>query len=163
MYDPEKAHYMSATAILVKDNKFLIAKRADNLKSFPGQWTVPGGKLEKKDYINQPKDTSVHWYNLFERVVKREVKEEVGVNVNNIQYLTSLAFIRNDNIPVIIMSYYAEDHEGEIKLNPELTEYAWATLEEAKKYPLIEGIYEELEMLDNILKGKEHKEWKKSE
>ena len=32
-------------AIIVKDGKYLIAKRADYEKAFPGLWTVPGGKL----------------------------------------------------------------------------------------------------------------------
>jgi hypothetical protein len=31
-----------------------------------------------------------------------------------------------------------------VKLCPALTEYAWVTLEEAKNYDLIEGIYDEL-------------------
>jgi len=34
-------------------------------------------------------------------------------------------------------------------------------IKEAKKYDLIEGIYEELEMLDKHLKGQELKEWGK--
>ena len=40
-----------------------------------------------------------------------------------------------------------------------MTDHAWVTIEEAKEYDLIEGIYEELEMLDNHLKGDEIKEW----
>jgi hypothetical protein len=46
-------------------------------------------------------------------------------------------------------------------LDQSLTEYAWISLEEAKNYKLIEGIYEELDMLDKILKGKRVDEWKK--
>jgi len=46
MYDPQKAHYLVVTGILIKDNKFLITKRAPTEKAFPNQWTVPGGKLE---------------------------------------------------------------------------------------------------------------------
>ena len=49
MQDPEKAHYVVATGIIVKDGKFLIAKRSEKEKRWPGRWTVPGGKLEKKD------------------------------------------------------------------------------------------------------------------
>ena len=50
MYNPEKTHYVVATCILVKDGKFLIAKRAPTEKAFPNQWTVPGGTLEASDY-----------------------------------------------------------------------------------------------------------------
>ena len=34
--------------------------------------------------------------------------------------------------------------------------------EEAKEYDLIEGIYEELEMVDKILKGEKVVEWSKT-
>lgn len=159
--DPNKAHYVVATAIVVKDNKFLIAKRAAHEKVCPNQWTVPGGKLEVDDYSKRPKDTSMHWYNIFEDVLRREIKEETNLEANKFKYLTSMTFIRSDGVPAVVASFYTEDYEGEIKLCPDLTEHAWVTLEEAKNYNLIEGIYEELEMLDQVLKGQEVGEWGK--
>lgn len=161
MYDPNKAHYVVVTGIILKDGKFLITKRAPTEKAFPNQWTVPGGKLEMKDYVNRPKDTSAHWYNIFEDVLRREVLEETGLKIKNIRYLTSLAFIRPDNIPAIVVSLFADYDYGKVKLCKDLTEHAWVTLKEAKRYELIEGIYEELEMLDKFLKGNEAAEWKK--
>lgn len=138
-----------------------MTKRADWEKVFPGKWTVPGGKLEKSDYINLPKDTSSHWYNIFEKVVKREVLEEVNLNIKNIGYLTSMSFMRPDNIPCIVVSLYADYDSGEIKLEESLTDYKWVTLEEAKSVDLIEGIYEEIEMLDKFLKTGEAIQWHK--
>lgn len=161
MYDQNKAHYLVVTGIIVKDGKFLITKRAPTEKAFPNQWTVPGGKLELNDYTKRPKDTSAHWYNIFEGLLKREVMEETGLKIKNIKYLTSLSYIRSDGIPTIIVSLFADQYDGEVKLCPALTEHAWVTLEEAKNYNLIEGIYEELEMLDKVLKGKDVGEWKK--
>ena len=73
--DPNKAHYVVATGIIVRDGKYLITKRSSKEKVFPNKWTVPGGKVEKEDYTKRPKHTSAHWYNIFEHVVKREVKE----------------------------------------------------------------------------------------
>jgi len=162
MYDQNKAHYIVVTGIILKDERYLITKRAPFEKAFPNQWTVPGGKLELNDYAKRPKDTSSHWYNVFEDVLKREVLEEVGLKIKKIGYITSLAYIRDDNIPTIIVSLFAHPDSEEIKLCHALTEYAWVTLEEAKNYNLIEGIYEELEMLDKHLKGNEISEWKKS-
>jgi len=161
MYDPQKAHYIVVTGIIIKDKRFLIAKRAPTEKAFPNQWTVPGGKLELDDYAKRPKDTSTHWYNVFEGLLKREVLEETGLKIKNIRYLTSLSYIRSDNIPTIIVSLFADYDEGEIKLCPALTEHAWVTLEEAKNYNLIEGIYEELKMVDRILKGESVGTWQK--
>ena len=88
--------------------------------------------------------------------------EEVGLKIKNLRYLTSLAYVRPEGIPTIIASFFADYHEGDVKLCPDLTEHAWTTLEEAKDYQLIEGIYEELEMLDRLLKGKRVGEWKKN-
>jgi len=163
-FDENKAHYIVVTGIVVKDGKFLITKRSPEEKAFPNLWTVPGGKLEIKDYINRKKDTSSHWYNVLENLLKREVREETGLAIKNIGYVTSLVYIRDDGIPTIIVSLFADYDNGEIKLCPALTEHAWVTLEQAKNYSLIEGIYEELEMLDGYLKeNKENKlgAWKK--
>lgn len=152
-------HAVSITAILVnREGKFLIAKRSDSLKRWPGKWTVPGGKLEKKDYTNRDFDTKGNqWYNVIENSIKREVKEEVGLDLGDIEYLVSLAFMRHDNIPAVVISLYSEDYTGEVKLNEELVDHKWVNLEEARNYDLIEGIYEELEMVDKKLKGVKEK------
>jgi 8-oxo-dGTP pyrophosphatase MutT (NUDIX family) len=163
MYDPNKAHYVVATGIVVKDGKFLITRRGPNEKVFPNLWTVPGGKLEVEDYKNRPFDAEDFvWYNIFEDLVKREIIEEVGVRVKNIRYVTSLAYIRPDGIPTVVISLLVDHADGEIKLCNDLTEFAWVSLEEAKNYKLIGGIYEELEMADKVLKGEREIVWKKS-
>jgi 8-oxo-dGTP pyrophosphatase MutT (NUDIX family) len=160
-YDKNKVHYLVVTGILVdEDGKFLIAKRADWEKAFPGRWTVPGGKLEVLDYILRKKDTKDHWYNIFENLLRREVKEEVGLEVKGIGYITSLVYVRDDGIPTIIVSLYAGvENYSKVNLCKALTDYKWVNLEEAKGYDLIEGIYEEMEILEGILNG-ERKAWK---
>jgi len=160
MYDRNQAHYIVVTGILVKDGKFLITKRASWEKAFPEMWTVPGGKMEVLDYVLRERDTKHHWYNIFEDILKREIKEEVGLEVENIKYLTNMIYIRPDNIPCMIVSLYGDPIGEQVRLCNALTEYKWVTLEEAKSYDLIEGIYEEFEMLDKLLKGKTA-EWKK--
>ena len=161
-YDKNKVHYLVVTGILDKDNKFLITKRANWEKAFPGRWSVPGGKMEALDYLLREKDTPHHWYNVFEDLLRREVKEETNLEIDNIGYVTSMVYIRPDNIPCIIVSLYADPKNQEIKLCPALTEYAWVDLEEAKKYDLIEGIYEELSILDRFLKTGKNEGWQKN-
>ncbi|VVB79440.1 Nucleoside triphosphatase NudI [uncultured archaeon] len=154
MYDKNQAHYVTVTGIIVKEGKFLIAKRAGWEKAFPNRWTVPGGKVKVLDYSLRKKDTPHHWYNVLEENLAREIKEEVGLGIKNIGYVTSLVYIRDDEIPCLIISLYCEPKdEREVKLAPALTEHAWVTLEEAKSYDLIEGIYEELVVLDKHLKA----------
>ncbi len=153
-------HYVAVTGIIIKDGKFLITKRSENEKAFPGLWTFPGGKLELDDYSNRDADTSAgQWYHICEDVLIREVMEETNLKIKNIKYLTNLSFIRPDNIPVFTISMYADYHNGDVKLNEEAIDHKWITLEEAKNYDLIPGIYEELVMLDKILKGEKIERW----
>jgi len=147
----ENKHIIAVTGVIIKDGKYLITKRALYKKAFPGKWTVPGGKLEIKDYINNKKDTSEHWYNVLEKVLKREIKEETGLEVKNLGYLTSLIFLRGEE-PVLVISLYCDYDKGEIVLDEDTVDYQWVDLEEAKNYDLIEGIYDELKMLDRLLK-----------
>ena len=162
-YDKNKFHFVCATVIIVNsEGKFLIAKRASWEKAFPSKWTVPGGKLEVLDYVLKQKDTSAQWYNVLENLCKREVMEEVGLEIKNIDYVTSLTFIRPDEIPVVVLSYSAElvDENAKISLDSSLTDYKWVSLEEAREFDLIDGIYEELEVLDKKLKTGNMDEWK---
>lgn len=147
-------HRVVATAIIHKNGKYLIIQRNPNKKVFPGRWTVPGGGLEVSDYINTPKTTPDAWYFAIENSLKREIKEEVGLEVGKLKYLLDCVFIRPDNIPVVILSYYSDWKSGEVKLNEENKDYKWVTAEEAKNYDLIKGILEEIEMVDKILKGR---------
>jgi 8-oxo-dGTP pyrophosphatase MutT (NUDIX family) len=159
--DKNLMHYVVVTGILVNsEGKFLIVKRADWEKAFPGRWTVPGGKLEVIDYSLREKDTPHHWYNIFEDLLKKEVNEEVGLGIENIGYVTSMVYVRSDKIPCLIVSLWGDSIGEKIKLCNSLTDFVWVSLEEAKNYDLIEGIYEELEILDRKIHGEETGEWK---
>lgn len=160
MVDRNLNHHVVVTAIVVNgEGKFLVAKRADWEKAFPGRWTVPGGKLEVLDYVLREKDTPHHWYNVVEDTARREIEEEVGLEVENLGYVTSLVYLKKDNVPCLIISLWAKAKTENVRLCNALTEYAWVNLDEAKGYDLIEGIYEELEILDKKLNDGEKLEW----
>jgi len=150
----KELHRVTSTAIIYNGRKYLLVQRSFNKKTFAGKWTVPGGGLEVSDYINLPKTTHDHWYFAVEESLKREIKEEVNLEVGKLNYLCSITFIRPDGIPVLILSYYAPYKSGQVKLNEENINYAWVTFEEAKNYDLVEGLLEEIEMVDKILKKK---------
>jgi 8-oxo-dGTP pyrophosphatase MutT (NUDIX family) len=154
-------HEVVITAIIVKNGKYLITRRSPNKKRFPSMWTVPGGKLETDDYISLPKDTEHYWYNVLEQVLKREVKEEVGIEIKNIEYVTSLATVHTDGNPSLVISAKADYSSGKIKLQKaETDKFEWVSLNEAKKHKLIDGIYDELVMAESLIKGTKS-EWKR--
>ena len=148
----DKTHYVSVTGIVRnKDGKYLICKRSENEKAFPGKWCVPGGKVEHSDFVHLPKDTSSHWLDVLEKALKKEIREEAGIEIKNIGYVSNLVFMRPNGYSTIIISLYAEHASGEVNLaEDELTEHAWVTLEEAKNYDLIENIYEQIEKVDRM-------------
>ena len=149
------------TAIVVKDTaltglpqpKYLITQRSMQEKRWPGKWTVPGGKLHADDFLSLPKDTVNAWYNVLDRTLRKEVKEEVNLEIKNIEYVTSIVAEHGDEHSLII-SMMADYDSGEVKLQEgETDDYAWVTAEEAREYDLIDGILEEIIIADNKRKG----------
>lgn len=153
------------TAIIEKDGKYLITRRAMSKKRFPGMWTVPGGHLEPADFMSYPKDTEHYWYNVLEKALAREIEEEVGLAIENVRYVTSLATAHQDGAASIVISCLADYVSGDVKLaDGENDKAEWVSAEEAKGYEdrgeLIDGIYDELAMADALRRG-ERSEWKR--
>ena len=63
----------------------------------------------------------------------------------------TLLFIIPDGTPCMVLSFYAPYSSGEVKLDEDSTDYKWVTVAEAKNYDLIEGILEEIKMVDKII------------
>ena len=148
------------TAIVIRDGRYLILKRSEKEEKFPNRWTVPGGKLDTGDYVHRPKDTPDYWYNVLEETLRREVREEAGIEIANIRYVTSLADAPEGKDPSLVISCLADYASGDIVLSDEMSDAAWVSLEEVKQYDLIEGIGEEIEMAERMLKGAERGEWR---
>ena len=148
----KELHRITSTAIIHKDGKYLLAQRNFNKKAFPGKWTVPGGGLEVDDYINLPASGAGQWYNAIESSLRREIKEETGLEVGKLNYLVDIAFIKPDGVPVVILSYWTDYKSGKVKLDEDNVKYAWVTVKKAENYDLIEEILEEIKMVDKIIK-----------
>lgn len=157
----KELHRITSTAIIYKEEagvfKYLITRRSLEKKAFPGKWTVPGGGLEVDDYINSPADFEGQWYFAIEKSLRREITEEVNLEVEKLKYLLDICFIMPDGQPVLILSYYGKFKSGEVELDEDNIEFAWVSYNQAKEYDLIKGILGEIEMVDKILKGEDFK------
>jgi len=148
----EKLFYFVANAVPYResDGRCLILKRDEREKVHPGRYGVPGGKLEWKE-LDIMKPTRINGDVLvFEGAVVNLLvwvcMEEAGIEIEKgLKYINSVAFVRPDGIPVVLVKFAAKYKGGEVR--PEaggFTDYAWVTAEEAQKYECIEGIKEEV-------------------
>ncbi len=150
----KELHRIATTCIIYNtEGKYLVTKRSPTKKVHPNKWTVPGGGLTVDDYITTPEAYPGQWYGAIEISLLREVKEEVGVEIGKPQYLLDLTFIRPDGIPVLVLSYFAPYIKGDVVLDEDAVEYRWVTLEEARKLDFIEGICDEIEMVEQYRRG----------
>lgn len=146
----KELHRIAITCIIYNNaGKYLVTKRSPHKKVHPGKWTVPGGGLTTDDYIHTPQTGGdAGWYGAAVNALRREVREETGLEIGTPEYLLDLTFIRPDGIPVLVLSYYAPYVSGDVKLDDDAVEYRWVTLIEAKELDLIPGIYDELELVE---------------
>ena len=150
--DHDELHRIAVTGIVWREadgrREYLITKRSPHKKAWPNRWTVPGGGLEAGDYIHTEasyqNSESPQWYHPVEAALRREIREEVGLEVGTPEYLLDVAFIRPDGIPCIVWSFYCKYESGEVALDEAATEYAWVSAEEAQSYDLIQGIEREI-------------------
>ncbi len=116
----------------IKDNdKFLLLKRSDTVKTMKGLWAGVSGIIEKNE---EPL-----------RRAKIEIFEELGITEDKIKFLKSAAKMK-------VNSPQYENHEWEIfpflfeiknpiiKLNWENSEYKWITVDEIKNYNTVPSI-----------------------
>lgn len=148
----DKLFYFVANVVVLRDSdkRCLILKRDPREKVHPSKFAVPGGKLEWNN-LDITKPTRMNgevfdFENAVEELLKREVFEEAGIEIeDDLVYINSVAFVRPDGIPVILVKFAAKYKSGIITLEKGgFTDFAWVNQDEVKKYDCIQGIPEEI-------------------
>ncbi len=111
-----------AAAILVKDNKYFIAKRNKN-KHLGGFYEFPGGKQDGSETLVQ--------------TVVREIKEELNIDISVNKKLGEEHY-KDDKINVHLHYFFCTIIRGDIILK-EHEDSAWVTKEEFKNFEFAEG------------------------
>lgn len=155
--DDTELHRIAVTGIIWKKEadgtyRYLITKRAPHKKAWPGRWTVPGGGMQTGDYVHSEatyaNSESPQWYYAINATLRREIREEVGIEVDDPQYLLDVAFIRPDGVPCVVISMFCRYKSGEVKLDEDTADYAWIPAADVAKYELIQGIDHEIELVE---------------
>jgi len=113
--------------IILNKSKFLIIKRKEGLHA--GKWAFPGGILEKGE---TDKDALV-----------REIKEETNLDIKKIGRKISTYNYKRENELVTGNSYLIFVNSFDVKINNEIDDFRWVTIEELENLELAPGIEEE--------------------
>lgn len=107
-------------ALIEKDGKFLIAKRATGDESVYGKWEFPGGKVESyEDEFS---------------AIEREIKEEFELDVRACEFLVNNV-CKYPNKVVDLRLYRCKYIGGNFKLHDH-SEYAWVLKDDFFEYDL---------------------------
>ena len=128
-------HGIAVKSFIVNEkNKLLLIKRRDNDVHSPGAWEIPGGRLDLGE-------------NPFE-VLKRETKEETGLDIEILNPLNIQYFTREDGQKITMLIFLCKPLSNSIRLSEEHTEYIWADLDEALS-KIHQGFHQEINIYKN--------------
>jgi 8-oxo-dGTP diphosphatase len=116
-----------AVGLIEKDKKYLLGKKPDNIGPYPNTWHLPGGG------VNLDEES-------LDEALKREIKEEAGIEIKNIEQIG----FDEDNEPdkhgemthYIFLDFKANCLSGEINANDDMKKLKWTTKYELKKLNL---------------------------
>jgi nucleoside triphosphatase len=108
--------------IFNRENKVFLTKS----HKWNNQYVIPGGHIELGETM--------------EAALKREIKEETGMDIYDISQISMQEFIFGKGFwkkrHFIFFDFSCRTDSTEVKLDSESQEYVWVTLEEAKKLPI---------------------------
>lgn len=121
---------IAVKSFIIDNNRLLLIKRRDDDIHFPGAWEIPGGRLELGE-------------DPFEGL-KRETKEETGLDIDILNPLKIDHFTRQDSQKITMIIFLCKPLSNSIKLSQEHTEYVWIDINEAgsKINPKFHGVIE---------------------
>ena len=116
-------YVVNVEAAIFKGDKWLLGQRSAKEDHDPGLFSMIGGKVENVEAENH----------ILEKTLKREVLEEVGVEVqNNIHYVKSSSFIADFGRHVVDIVFLCEYKAGQATVleQDELDSVEWMTIDE---------------------------------
>jgi len=120
---PPKRPLLIVNAFIKKNNKYLAIKRAKNVEI--GTWETPGGRVDLNERV--------------ENALKREIKEELGVNIRIKKFLGwgqgfNCLHESGHTGHRFVLYFECEVVSGELRLGGiEAKEFKWVTWDEFKK------------------------------
>lgn len=111
-----------------RGNKWLVIRRSSKETHAGGTLSLVGGKADEEG----------HALDILERTVKRELEEEVGIEVlDPVTFVYSSSFVTDDGRPVINVVFLCEHVRGSAyaKSADEVEDVLWLSFEDIVSHP----------------------------
>jgi mutator protein MutT len=122
----------AVAAIILRDLEILLVKRG--AEPSIGLWSIPGGSVELGETL--------------EEALKREVREETGleVNVGEIAGVSDLIIKQYGRVTYhyILIDYFASVTSGEVTAGTDATDCKWVSLDEIERYDVTQSLLDRL-------------------
>ena len=107
---------------IYKNEKWLLIRRSEKEEHAGGLLSLVGGKVEKEG-------TST---DILEKTLKREITEEVGIEVSNLRYVNSSSFVTDSGLNVVDSVFLCNHESGEpfAKSPDEVDDVIWMTTQQ---------------------------------
>lgn len=127
LLDSEKnipTHVVAVFAFVEKNGKILLAKRSANDPQAGGEWSVPGGKIEMDVGSG-----------IIEKTLKREVMEEVGIEIeDDVTLIWDEGFIRVSGHHTVGLTFLCKWRAGIAKPLEGQEEIRWFTKRQLENF-----------------------------
>lgn len=110
---------VAVKSFIVENGKVLAIKRASDDVHKPNVWEIPGGRLEIGE---DPREG-----------VKRETKEEVGLDIDVLLPFSTKSFQRDDGQMITMIIFLCKPISNKIVLSEEHSDFEWIPLSESKE------------------------------
>lgn len=107
---------------IYKNEKWLLIRRSKKEEHAGGLLSLVGGKVEVDETSSD----------ILEATLKREIFEEVGIEVSNLRYVNSSFFVTDSGLNVVDIVFQCEHHSGEAfaKCSDEVDDVFWMSTQE---------------------------------
>lgn len=117
---------LSCYGLIVNDrHECLLLRRPDDKRFAPGQWELPGGKVDRGEAVDE--------------ALRREVAEEAGLAVRPRDCLGSVIF-EAGQVQAIMLVFRADCDSDSVTISSEHSEFRWVPLDEVARLELTDPL-----------------------
>ncbi|MFB6265592.1 MAG: NUDIX domain-containing protein [Candidatus Nanohaloarchaea archaeon] len=121
-------------AVIVRgDGRVLLLKRSADETHLQGLWDVPGGSV---DHDEHPREA-----------VKREVREEAGIEINVLEPARTWSYTRGDGEHRVGIHYLCTPDSEDVSPGEEHTDFRWAGFQDLEEVEMYEDMRRNVEAI----------------